>query len=101
MLHAVWARNGRCTVDVGRAVIWKVVRIRDMTISVLVWLVLWGLLGRGSKCESILDNVRIIVLGLAMPSLILPLGGIGSTGDRVHLVLRVWPWRIAWIYECG
>ena len=83
----------------GRVVLWRVVHIRGMSILLLVWLVLWVLVGGGSKCGSILDSVRI-ECGLGLP-IILPLGGIGSMGGRVSLVLRVYPWRIAGIYEVG
>ncbi len=44
----------------GRAVIWKVVIIRGMAILLLVWLVLFELVGGGSMCELISDNVRIV-----------------------------------------
>jgi hypothetical protein len=59
----------------------------------------WHVVGGGSKYGSILDNVRY-VCGLGLPSL-LSLGGIGSTGGRVHLGLRFYPWRMAGMYECG
>jgi hypothetical protein len=58
----------------------KVVCIRGMSILMLIWLVLRGLVGEGSNCESILDNVCII-WGLGLLSL-LPLDGIESTGFK-------------------
>jgi len=56
----VWACIGLCTIDAGRAVQWRVVRIRGISILLLVWIVLWGMVVGGSKCESISDNVNVV-----------------------------------------
>ncbi len=42
------------------SVLWTVVRIRGMSILLLVWLALWGLVGGGNKREFVLDSVRIV-----------------------------------------
>jgi hypothetical protein len=44
----------------GKDGLWKVDRIRGMSILSLVWLVLRGLVWGDSNREAILDNVRIV-----------------------------------------